>query len=47
MIDLQVTWQKVFLFKINPLTLKLGHLRLWDEDRTKNYKWDKNYLLEG
>ena len=45
-IDLQVSWQKEFLFKINPLTLKLGHLWIWDEDRTKNYKWDHNEWKE-
>ena len=46
-VDLQVSWQKDFVFKINPLTLKLGHLWLWDEERTKNYKWDENEWIEN
>ena len=45
-VDLQVSWQKNFVFKINPLNLELGHLWLWDEGRTKNYKWDKNEWVE-
>ena len=45
-VDLQVSWQKDFVFKINPLNLKLGHLWLWNEGRTKNYKWDKNEWVE-
>ena len=46
-VDLQVSWQKDFVFKINPLTLELGHLWIWDEERTKNYKWDKNEWIEN
>ena len=45
-VDLQVSWQKDFVFKINPLNLELGHLWLWDEGRTKNYKWDNNEWVE-
>ena len=45
-VDLQVSWQKYFVFKINPLNLELGHLWLWDEGITKNYKWDKNEWVE-
>ena len=45
-VDLQVSWQKYFVFKINPLNLELGHLWLWDEGKTKNYKWDKNEWVE-
>ena len=45
-VDLQVSWQKDFVFKINPLNLKLGHLWLRNEGRTKNYKWDKNEWVE-
>ena len=45
-VDLQVSWQKDFVFKINPLNLKLGHLWLLNEGRTKNYKWDKNEWVE-
>ena len=46
-VDLQVSWQKYFVFKINPLTLELGHLWLCDEERTKNYKWDENEWIEN
>ena len=48
-IDLQVSWQKNFLFKINPVTLKLGYLWIYDlEENTeiKNYKWDNNEWIE-
>ena len=48
-IDLQVSWQKHFLFKINPLTLELGYLWIYDlEENTeiKNYKWDNNEWIE-
>ena len=45
-VDLQVSWQKDFVFKINPLNLELGHLWLWNEGRTKNYKWDKNEWVQ-
>ena len=48
-IDLQVSWMKIFVFKINPLTLKLGHLWIYDLDEKiekKNYKWDKNEWRE-
>ena len=48
-IDLQVSWQKDFLFKINPLTLELGYLWIYDlEENTeiKNYKWDNNEWIE-
>ena len=44
-IDLQVSWMKIFVFKINPLTLKLGHLWIYDSEETiekKNYKLDNN-----
>ena len=46
---LQVSWQKNFLFKINPVTLKLGYLWIYDlEENTeiKNYKWDNNEWIE-
>ena len=47
-IDLQVTWQKQFLFKINPLTLELGPLWISDlEQKTKNYIWDNNQWIES
>ena len=46
-IDLQVSWQKDFLFKINPLTLELGPLWISDlEQITKKYKWDNNEWIE-
>ena len=46
-IDLRVSWQKNFLFKINPLTLELGYLWISDlEQITKNYKWDNNEWIE-
>ena len=48
-IDLQVSWQKNFLFKINPLTLELGYLWIYDlEENTeiKNYKRDNNEWIE-
>ena len=46
-VDLQVSWQKEFLFKINPLTLELGPLWISDlEQITKNYKWDNNEWVE-
>ena len=45
-IDLQVFWQKNFLFKINPVTLELGPLWIWEEERTKNYMWDNNEWIE-
>tara|TARA_B100001989_G_scaffold130868_1_gene92492 strand:+ start:175 stop:600 length:426 start_codon:yes stop_codon:yes gene_type:complete len=45
-VDLQVSWQKDFVFKINPLNLELGHLWLWNEGRTKNYKWGKNEWVD-
>ncbi len=46
-IDLQVSWQKEFLFKINPLTLELGPLWISDlEQKTKSYKWDNNEWIE-
>ena len=45
-INLQVSWQKLFLFKINPQTLKLGQLWICDEEIKKNYKWDKNNWIE-
>ena len=46
-IDLQFSWQKQFLFKINPSTLELGSL--WESDleqKTKNYIWDNNEWRE-
>ena len=47
-IDLQVAWQKQFLFKINPLTLELGPLWISDlEQKTKNYIWDNNQWIES
>ena len=48
-IDLQVSWQKNFLFKINPLTLELGYLWIYDlEENTeiKNYKRNNNEWIE-
>ena len=46
-IDLQVSWQKEFLFKINPITLDLGYLWISDlEQITKKYKWDNNEWIE-
>ena len=48
-IDLRVSWQQIFVFKINPLTLKLEHLWIYDLEEKiekKNYKWDKNELRE-
>ena len=48
-IDLQVSWQKLFLFKINPSTLELGPLWIYDlEENTekKNYIWDNNEWKE-
>ena len=48
-IDLQVSWQKEFLFKINPLTLELGYLWIYDlEENTEinNYKRDNNEWIE-
>ena len=46
-IDLQVAWQKQFLFKINPSTLELGPLWISDlEQTTKNYIWKKNEWRE-
>ena len=46
-IDLQVTWQKEFVFKINPSTLELGYLWITDlEPKTKNYICDNNEWIE-
>ena len=46
-IDLKVSWQKQFLFKINPSTLELGPLWIYDlEQKTKNYIWDNNEWIE-
>ena len=46
-IDLQVSWQKEFLFKINPITLELGYLWISDlEQISKNYKLDNDQWLE-
>ena len=48
-IDLQVSWMKIFVFKINPLTLKLGHLWIYDSEEIiekKNYKFDNNEWKE-
>ena len=46
-IDLQVAWQKEFLFKINPSTLELGPLWIRDlEQKTTNYIWDNNEWRE-
>ena len=46
-INLQVSWQKIFLFKINPSTLELGPLWLSDlEQKIKNYVWDNNEWIE-
>ena len=46
-IDLQISWQKQFLFKINPSTLELGSLWISDlEQKTKNYIWDNNEWRE-
>ena len=47
-IDLQVSWQKQFLFKINPITLELGHLWISDiEQKTKKYIWNNNQWIES
>ena len=46
-IDLQVSWQKQFLFKINPSTLELGPLWISDlEQKRKNYILDNNEWIE-
>ena len=46
-VDLQVSWQKDFVFKINPATLELGYLWITDiEQKTKNYIWDNNEWSE-
>ena len=45
-INLRVSWQKLFVFKINPLTLKIGQLWMWDEEIIKNYKCNKNEWIE-
>ena len=45
-VDLQVSWQKLFVFKINIQTLKLGPLWMWDEEKTNNYKRDNNEWIE-
>ena len=48
-IDLQVSWMKIFVFKINPLTLKLGHLWIYDSEEIiekKNYKLDNDEWIE-
>ena len=46
-VDLQVSWQKQFLFKINPSTLELGPLWISDlEQKTKNYILDNNEWIE-
>ena len=46
-VDLQVSWQKEFLFKINPVTLELGYLWISDlEQITKNYKLDNEEWIE-
>ena len=45
--DLQVSWQKEFVFKINPITLELGYLWISDlEQITKNYKFDNDEWSE-
>ena len=46
-IDLKVSWQKQFLFKINPLTLELGPLWISDlEQKRNNYILDNNEWIE-
>ena len=46
-VDLQIAWQKDFVFKINPITLELGYLWISDlKQITKNYKWNKNGWIE-
>ena len=46
-IDLQVSWQKEFLFKINPITLELGYLWISDlEQIRKTYKLDNDEWIE-
>ena len=46
-VDLKVSWQKQFLFKINPSTLELGPLWISDlEQITKNYICDNNKWKE-
>ena len=45
--ELEVSWQKEFLFKINPKTLELGYLWISDLERiTKKYKRDNNQWVE-
>jgi hypothetical protein len=46
-VELQVSWQKDFVFKINPVTLKLGYLWITDiEQKTKNFIRYKNEWKE-
>ena len=46
-VDLQVSWQKQFLFKINSLTLELGPLWISDlEQKRNNYILDNNEWIE-
>ena len=48
-IDLQVSWMTIFVYKINSLTLKLGHLWIYDSEEViekKNYKLDNDEWIE-
>ena len=46
-VDLQIAWQKDFVFNINPVTLELGYLWISDIDQnTKKYIWDNNEWIE-
>ena len=46
-VDLQIAWQKDFVFKINPITLELGSLWISDlEQKTKSYIRDNNEWIE-
>ena len=49
-VDLQVSWQKDFVFKINPVTLELGYLWIYDleeDTEIKKYIWDNNEWIEN
>ena len=46
-VDLQIAWQKDFVFKINPITLELGYLWIRDlKPITKTYKLDNDEWIE-
>ena len=44
-IDLQVSWQKEFLFKINPITLKVRYL--WISDLEKLQRTINGIKMNG